>query len=500
MNQATGIWKSMAQVATGMTFEQVEMLREGSFAWRLLRAQNASLVVSFLHRAIIADNRREVDAQELTNQLDDYLAQLNEGHASAPFPRPAKEYLADWINNGWLRRFYPTGSDEPSYDVTPQAQMAIDWLGELQPQSYLSFIGTESRLITVFELLRTIVEGVEIDPVARLANLETQKATIEREMDLVREGHVTPLDQTQVRERFAQAMTIATDLLGDFRSVEQNFRNLDRSMREKISVWDKGKGELLETLFEDQDGIANSEQGKSFRSFWRYLLSQSSREEFHANLEQILDLEPVREMTISSDVRGIHRHWVEAGQHVHATMGVLNAQLRRYIDESYIAEERRILHIVRDIEAHALALRDSDTRELHFQVDATRPEVSLPQDRPLFSPPVRVAISDVVLEEGRGGLVVDGLYEQVYVNRERLKEFIDRSLQEHESVALGDVLDQHPLEQGLSEVLAYLVIAAERQNSEFPDEAALAVTLDQRRTESKFAHVPNVVFHRRREG
>jgi len=490
----------MAQATAGMTFEQVEMLREGSFAWRLLRAQSASFIVSFLHHAIIANNRREVGAQELTDQLDDYLARLNEGHTSAPFPRLAKEYLIDWTNNGWLRRFYPTGSDEPFYDVTPQAQMAIDWLGELQPQSYLSFIGTESRLITVFELLRTIVEGVEVDPVARLANLEAQKAAIEHEMDLVRAGHVTPLDQTQVRERFAQAITIATDLLGDFRSVEQNFRDLDRGMREKISVWDKGKGELLETLFEDQDGIVNSEQGKSFRSFWRYLLSQSSRDEFHANLEQILNLEPVQEMAVSPEVRAIHHHWVEAGKHVHATMGVLNAQLRRYIDESYIAEERRILHIVRDIESHALALRDSDTRGLNFCVDAVRPGVSLPQDRPLFSPPVRLAITEVVLEEGRGGAVVDGLYEQVYVNRERLREFIDRSLQGHESVTLGDVLARHPLEQGLSEVLAYLVIAAERQSSEIADEATLVVTLDPGRADSKVAHLPDVVFHHRKEG
>jgi hypothetical protein len=62
----------------------------------------------------------------------------------------------------------------------------------------------------------------------------------------------------------------ARELLSDFREVEQNFRNLDRSVRERIALWDGGKGALLETIIGERDAIADSDQGKSFRAFWDF--------------------------------------------------------------------------------------------------------------------------------------------------------------------------------------------------------------------------------------
>jgi hypothetical protein len=46
-------------------------------------------------------------------------------------------------------------------------------------------------------------------------------------------------------------------------------------MRERIATWDRGKGELLAAVFDEQDGIAQSEQGKSFAAFWKFLMSSS---------------------------------------------------------------------------------------------------------------------------------------------------------------------------------------------------------------------------------
>ena len=71
-----------------------------------------------------------------------------------------------------LRRFYPIGKEEPYYDLTAQGQKALEWLLELRPQSYMAFIGTESRMITVFDILRQIIEGTEQVPEQRIAALE----------------------------------------------------------------------------------------------------------------------------------------------------------------------------------------------------------------------------------------------------------------------------------------------------------------------------------------
>src|SRR5438552_1761007 len=81
----------------------------------------------------------------------------------------------------------PLGGDEPLFDLTPSAEKAIDWLVGLRQRQ---FVATESRLLTVFELLRQIVEGTERDPGARLAELEKRRSQIENEIRRIEDGDV----------------------------------------------------------------------------------------------------------------------------------------------------------------------------------------------------------------------------------------------------------------------------------------------------------------------
>ena len=52
-----------------------------------------------------------------------------------------------------LRKFYPDGQDEAAYDATSELERAYRWASELEKRA---FVGTESRLHTVVDLLRQI--------------------------------------------------------------------------------------------------------------------------------------------------------------------------------------------------------------------------------------------------------------------------------------------------------------------------------------------------------
>ena len=84
----------------------------------------------------------------------------------------------------------------------------------LKPQQ---FVGTESRLLTLFQLLRDLATSGQEDPAARVAELERRRSEIEREIERVKSGQAGPLDETQVKERYFQIEDIARRLLGDFR-------------------------------------------------------------------------------------------------------------------------------------------------------------------------------------------------------------------------------------------------------------------------------------------
>ena len=59
-------------------FDEISWLRGNSPAWRLLRAENAPLVLSFLDQVFVAENIRSISAAELASRLDDELYALNE--------------------------------------------------------------------------------------------------------------------------------------------------------------------------------------------------------------------------------------------------------------------------------------------------------------------------------------------------------------------------------------------------------------------------------------
>jgi hypothetical protein len=216
-----------------LDYTTLDTLRRSHPAWRLLDSPHAPLVASFLHQAFVVPNERVMAQADLVEKLEDVLFGLRLSLGEDAFPRSAQHYLDDWAANdkGWLRKFYPPGSDDAHFDLTPATEKALAWLESLTQRA---FVGTESRLMTVFELLRQMVEGSETDPEVRIRELEKRRTEIDAEMERVRAGDMAVLDDTAVKDRFQQVAATARELLSDFREVEQNFRNLDRSVREKV--------------------------------------------------------------------------------------------------------------------------------------------------------------------------------------------------------------------------------------------------------------------------
>ena len=453
------------------------------------------MAAAFLYKEFIAENRRMIAEQELIGRMENFIERINQGRDERIFPRTAKEYLDEWADDehGWLRKFYPSGHDEPHFDITSLAQKAIEWLLSLRQQT---FIGTESRLITVFDLLHQIAERSESNPELRLAELERRKAELEQEISRVKTGKVELLDDTQVKERFWQAMTIAREIMSDFRAVEQNFRDLDRSMREKIAIWNKGKGELLATFFNEQDGINQSEQGKSFSAFWNYLMSTESQEDFQTTIEKVLALQAVKELAAEQNVRHINADWVNAGAHVQETVAVLSEQLRRYVDENFLEEERRISQIIQEIESKAVAVHNNMPKNWELVIDGIAPELSLPLDRPLFTPPQRPEIRDDVITAGDENISTEELFTQVYVDKDKLKDRIGFLLQAQNSISLSEIIEHYPLELGLSELITYMVIAGDNENASFKVDKQVQVQWQDENGKQKIARFDEIIVQR----
>jgi len=457
---------------TGATIQldhsTLEMQRRQHPAWRLLAADSAPLVASFLHRVFVVPNVRVMAQSSLVQLLDDTLYGLREQLGAQAFPKSAQAYLNDWAANdkGWLRKFYPAGSDEPHFDLTPPTERALAWLGSLSDRS---FVGTESRLLTLFGLLKQMNDGSETNPQVRLAELHKQRDAIDAEIARVTEGDLALLDDTALRDRFQQFTGLARELLADFREVEHNFRALDRTVRERIALWDGAKGALLQAIVGERDAIAESDQGRSFRAFWDFLMSQSRQAEFTQLLERVLALPPVASLAPDRRLKRVHYDWLEAGEHAQRTVAQLSQQLRRFLDDKAWLENRRIMEILRGIEGKALAMRDGAPDALRapdvMQMDEVGVGLALPLERPLYQPPQHTALSSVALQAGDGDVDAAALFSQVRVDKAALSAHITRSLQTRAQVTLAELLQTRPLQQGLGELVAYLQLASEAPGS-----------------------------------
>lgn len=462
----------------------------------MLRSDHAPLVASFLHRTFLAPNVRVMAQADLAERLEDQLFELRERLGVDAFPRSALEYLNDWAGNdkAWLRKFYPPGSDEPHFDLTPATEKAIQWLLNLTERA---FVGTESRLLTLFELLRQICQGTETDPEARIVEFRKRRDEIDAEISRIERGEAPLLDNTAIKDRFQQFVQLARELLTDFREVEENFRILDRQVRERIALWDGAKGALLEEIMGERDAIAGSDQGKSFRAFWSFLMSQRRQDELSRLLERVLTLPPVIEMQPESRLQRIHYDWLEAGEHTQRTVARLSEQLRRFLDDKAWLENRRIMDILHEIEIAALAVRENPPDGNLMTIAEPAADIELPMERPLFTPPFKPVIADKELETGEAILDMNVLYSQVVINRRRLAGNIRQALQMRSQISLRELLDEYPLEHGLAELVGYLQIAGERAHTVVEESVQDVVQWPAASGAIRRARLPRIIFTRR---
>lgn len=481
--------------AVSLDFTTLDILRRNHPAWRLLLADSAPLVASFLHRVFVEPNVRVMAQADLAEKLEDELFTLRQTLGSEAFPRKASDYLDEWADNkrGWLRKFYPPGSDEPHFDLTPATEKALAWLASLTQRA---FVGTESRLMMVFELLRQMVEGAETDPHARIRELHKRRDEIDAEIARIIAGDLPLLDDTALKDRFLQLASTARELLSDFREVEHNFRMLDRRVRERIALWEGAKGALLDEIMGERDVIADSDQGRSFRAFWDFLMSQSKQEELTNLLARVIQLPAVAELEPDGRLRRVHYDWLTAGEHTQRTVALLSQQLRRFLDDQVWLENRRIMKIIHDIESQTLALRETLPAGEFMQIDDTKASLELPMERPLYSPPFKPVIANLAIEAGDANVDAGALFSQVVIDKAALARNIRHALQEKSQVTLRELIENHPLEQGLTELVAYLQLASDSPKTVFDEATTEPIRWQSTEGRGKAAELPRVIFVR----
>jgi hypothetical protein len=92
-----------------------------------------------------------------------------------------------------------------------------------------------------------------------------------------------------------------------------------------------------------------------------------------------------------------------------------------------------------------------------MEIDAASPDVVLPFERPMYRPKAKVRISGD-LPETAEDVDVSVLFGQTHVDPARLAGFVRTALRSLSQTGLAPLLAEHPVKDGLAELVTYLAL------------------------------------------
>jgi hypothetical protein len=132
-----------------------------------------------------------------------------------------------------------------------------------------------------------------------------------------------------------------------------------------------------------------------------------------------------------------------------------------------------------------------------MEIDEASPDVELPMERPLYSPPFKARVAQQTVIEGDESLAAEALFDQVYVDKTVLRSRIRQALQTRHQISLADLVEEWGIDQGLSELVAYLSLAADDDAAVIDDSSSQVISWTGDDGSLRQATLPLVVFTRR---
>lgn len=421
-------------------------------AWRLLRADNAPMVLAFLAEAFVDES--EVPYTQARTVLDAELVSAR-AHGRWDAETSAGVYLNAWIRAGWLREM------DDSLTRTDAAEVALRFCRALDERTSGT---TASHLRIVQDAVRDLAVSINPDPTERVDMLEGRKLEIEREIADLNAGIVKELGEAEQRERIREIYQLASVLTGDFRRVEDEIRTLDKDLRVQIIAGGQTRGEVLDSVMEREALLAGTDAGGAFDSFFQLLCDTNRSTEFREQLRSIMDAPVARQL--SPRQRRFLDHLVrELGHESERVLRVRRRTeegLRAYIESGAALENRAVERLVIALEQKAIELSEmalplKSRTSLSLPTGVVR--VSSPASMKLRHPDHALDTREV--EERPASRTLDeGILAALdTVQVRELAERIRGVLDAEGPLTIGGVVAHTPVRAGLEELVGFLRIA-----------------------------------------
>ncbi|MBD3807310.1 MAG: DUF3375 domain-containing protein [Epsilonproteobacteria bacterium] len=476
-----------------MTFEKLSNLKSTHYTLRLLSSDNFPMTLSFFYNVFIKASKTTLQHSEILSYLDDYLFTLNQIYGDI-YPREAKEYLDEFVSerNGYLRKYHGT-EDEALYELTPYTQKALEFIESLEKKE---FVGSRSKFNIIFELLEELEFETNLSDEQRIEELKLQKEKIDTQIEAIRNKRDIRFDDARIKEHYMQIEETVRKLKYDFSEIEYNFRTLNNSAMEKIAFSSQAKGEVLGSIFEYEDTIRQSDQGKSFFAFWQILSDDNQNTKLAQLIQNLYKIDSIRQFDKEKKLQDLQFSFLKSGEKVYNVSAKLIEQLRRFLDERIWIENRRILELCKSIEKSALEIKDDLPKTQSFTlIDSAQPKIDSIFSKSLFQPKVAQKFVKELLSND-SALDMASFYNIFFIDEELLEHNIRNVLHRRSQASLQEITGEYPITKGVAELIGYLSMAKKFPNTVLYEEHSEAIVIEDENGIFKKVQLPKIVFVR----
>jgi hypothetical protein len=484
---------------------KVRTLVDSAVTLKLLRSRNLPLIISFLYREYKLGEQISIPYLNLVQRLADFLEEIEysdeeddvkSARLILAFDEKAKLHIDNWIDAHYLRNMMDDTRKEPLVFLSKHVEKAFQVFELLKDRE---FVGTESKFKDIFSKLRDIIENANPDKEKRLAELERRKRAIEEEIRKIKiDGYVNIYDNYQIKSRYEEVNRLANELIGDFKEVEDNFKEITRKIYERQQQAELTKGKLLLETFDALLELRSTDQGKSFYAFWQFMLDDASQSDFQKLTKEVYDVLEDRGIEISSrSLRKLKSLLHMAARKVLDKNGVLADKLSREIVAKEQLESRKAKELMSGIRQLAIQLVNHvSTKENYLDIQGN-PEIYLPLERKLGERPEN---NSFVMKAEQAQLALEDLedlskiYNADLIDKQQLLANIHDLLQSRSQVSLQEVVKEKGLNKGLAELLAYVTLI--NASNKFFINENVRETILFNLTEQKYLDLPQIIFTR----
>lgn len=448
---------------------RLRRLHKEHVAWRLLRADNAPLILAFI--ADLFEEINEIPFGRAKVALDTELeGWRRQGLLDSEVN--ATTYLRQWIQAGWLREL------DDQLSKTDACEIALRFCRQLEQRESHA---TASHLRIVQDAVRDLAVALSPDPQERIALLEARKVEIERELADLNAGIVHELSEAEQRERMIEVYQLAAVLSGDFRRVEDEIRRIDQILRVQMIESGGSRGDVILNLLEQEQLLTESDAGRAFEGFFQLLCDQNRSTELREQLKRLLSLPAARHLNEQQRryLGKLMRELTRESERVFQVRRRTEEKLRQFVESGAAVEMRAVDRLLGQLERLAVGFKESAIplrQETGLTLASGRIKIQSPAHVSLNWPEEKLdtrGVEERVAHRSPTGAILDQLQTvQAMEVAQRIRDALKNSPL---PLSIAALVERLPVEAGLEELVAFLRVARAVGATELPDRESVVI-------------------------